>query len=290
MPWTAPRTWVAFEVVSAAIMNVHVKDNLLARKDVDDTHAAATAYAGHAGAGTHTHLSAGAEGGTLGGAAVSKDVVLHTVDKDGYAGFGGGDTFPAFVAVYGEDHGVHPGEVVFWVPNAAKNAQIEAARFNGSVDAPDFSPINNIVMLAGKTVDGVDVSVLKTFYDAHAAGIARTQHTAGLGLFYQDYYHVDSFVNANDTTWQDCDLTGYIDNGALIVFMRIRNVGAATLEVGVRPNGSALDRKVELLAGQSIIMPVHPDGDDVIETYSEDTDFIRFKVFGQIGIAGGDSI
>ena len=28
MPWTTPRTWVAGEVVTAAIMNVHVRDNL----------------------------------------------------------------------------------------------------------------------------------------------------------------------------------------------------------------------------------------------------------------------
>lgn len=29
MAWTAPRTWVTSEVVSAAIMNTHVRDNLL---------------------------------------------------------------------------------------------------------------------------------------------------------------------------------------------------------------------------------------------------------------------
>ena len=34
MAWTAPRTWVAAEVVTAAIMNTHVRDNLLALGDV----------------------------------------------------------------------------------------------------------------------------------------------------------------------------------------------------------------------------------------------------------------
>lgn len=29
MAWTAPRTWIAGEVVSAALMNTHVRDNLL---------------------------------------------------------------------------------------------------------------------------------------------------------------------------------------------------------------------------------------------------------------------
>ena len=30
MAWTAPRTWVTGEVVTASVMNVHVRDNLLA--------------------------------------------------------------------------------------------------------------------------------------------------------------------------------------------------------------------------------------------------------------------
>lgn len=34
MPWTAPRTWVTGEVVTAAIMNSHVRDNLLALQPV----------------------------------------------------------------------------------------------------------------------------------------------------------------------------------------------------------------------------------------------------------------
>lgn len=33
MTWVAPRTWVASEVVTAAIMNQHVRDNLLAAQD-----------------------------------------------------------------------------------------------------------------------------------------------------------------------------------------------------------------------------------------------------------------
>jgi hypothetical protein len=37
MAWTAPRTWVALETVTAALMNTHVRDNLLLLKTkVDD--------------------------------------------------------------------------------------------------------------------------------------------------------------------------------------------------------------------------------------------------------------
>ncbi len=33
MAWTSPRTWVAGELITAAIMNAHVRDNLLILKD-----------------------------------------------------------------------------------------------------------------------------------------------------------------------------------------------------------------------------------------------------------------
>jgi|TARA_Y100000310_G_scaffold317685_1_gene370846 hypothetical protein len=35
MAWTAPRTWVAGEVVTAALMNTHVRDNLRYLKGLD---------------------------------------------------------------------------------------------------------------------------------------------------------------------------------------------------------------------------------------------------------------
>lgn len=51
MAWTAPRTWVALEVVTAALLNTHLRDNLLAlqdrvqvvRKSADETVTSSTA-------------------------------------------------------------------------------------------------------------------------------------------------------------------------------------------------------------------------------------------------------
>lgn len=40
MAWTAPRTWVAGEVPTAAIFNTHLRDNLLALQPVSNTVAA----------------------------------------------------------------------------------------------------------------------------------------------------------------------------------------------------------------------------------------------------------
>ena len=91
MAWTTPRTWVTGEVVTAALGNTHWRDNLRYLKGLDgpatfesdytvsnlvtagnvdgvdvSTHKAGTAYAQHtAGAGDHTHQSAGAQGSIL---------------------------------------------------------------------------------------------------------------------------------------------------------------------------------------------------------------------------------
>ncbi len=86
MAWTAPRTWVTGEVVTAALMNTHVRDDLRYLKGLDgdvtieanivtafnvdgvdvSAHKAGTAQAQHdGGAGNHTHQSSGAQGNTL---------------------------------------------------------------------------------------------------------------------------------------------------------------------------------------------------------------------------------
>ena len=56
MAWTAPRTWVVGEVVTAAVQNTHVRDNLLYLKthtDLYDAHDAADAQAAHVTLGAH---------------------------------------------------------------------------------------------------------------------------------------------------------------------------------------------------------------------------------------------
>ena len=91
MAWVSPRTWVAGEVVTAALGNTHWRDNLRYLKGLDgavtigadltvdnlitagnvdgvdvSAHKAGTAKAQHTGgAGSHTHQSSGAEGATL---------------------------------------------------------------------------------------------------------------------------------------------------------------------------------------------------------------------------------
>lgn len=46
MAWTAPRTWVSGEVVTAALMNAHLRDNLL---EIGNPSAAWTAFTGTVG-------------------------------------------------------------------------------------------------------------------------------------------------------------------------------------------------------------------------------------------------
>lgn len=65
MAWTAPRTWVTSEVVSAAVMNTHVRDNLLQTAPAKVTTAGDIVYA--SGANALSRLAAGATGTVLTG-------------------------------------------------------------------------------------------------------------------------------------------------------------------------------------------------------------------------------
>jgi len=69
MAWTASRTYTAGEIITASILNTHIRDNQLYLKsetDLYDTHDATEAYAAHGNdIGSHTHQTAGAQGNTL---------------------------------------------------------------------------------------------------------------------------------------------------------------------------------------------------------------------------------
>jgi hypothetical protein len=67
MAWTAPRTWTTAEVVTAAIMNVHVRDNLLQTAPAKMTTTGDIIYA--SAANTPTRLPAGSTAQFLRGAA-----------------------------------------------------------------------------------------------------------------------------------------------------------------------------------------------------------------------------
>lgn len=63
MTWTAPRTWVSAEVPNAALMNTHIRDNLLASEAAVVTTAGDLAYA--TGANTLARLAKGTSGHRL---------------------------------------------------------------------------------------------------------------------------------------------------------------------------------------------------------------------------------
>ncbi len=69
MAWTAPRTWVTGENVTAALMNVHVRDNFLVTAPAQVTTAGDIVYA--TGANALTRLALGGVGGFLRGGSVA---------------------------------------------------------------------------------------------------------------------------------------------------------------------------------------------------------------------------
>lgn len=77
MAWTAPRTWVAGETVTAAIMNTHVRDNF---KAIGDPWAAYAA--------TITNLTVGTGGGSITAvSSVGKDTKVRLSFVIGTSGF-----------------------------------------------------------------------------------------------------------------------------------------------------------------------------------------------------------
>ena len=85
MAWTAPRTWVAGETVTAALMNTHVRDNLLETMVAKTTAAGDLVYASAANsllrlplgsARTVLRVSTGSTGPAYGpGAPISTEIM-----------------------------------------------------------------------------------------------------------------------------------------------------------------------------------------------------------------------
>lgn len=63
MSWTAPRTWVTGEIVTASLLNTHLRDNLLASAVAQMTTAGDLAYA--SGANAVSRLAIGSAGSVL---------------------------------------------------------------------------------------------------------------------------------------------------------------------------------------------------------------------------------
>ncbi|MCK4302637.1 MAG: hypothetical protein KAY24_00150 [Candidatus Eisenbacteria sp.] len=107
--------------------------DISAHKSGTDTHAGQDAKAAHTGGlGTHSHQTAGAEGGKID----------HGAALDGL-----GD----------DDHTIY-------------------LKADGTRSLTD-----DMVVAAGKTIDGVDISAHKSAYDAHDGADAKAAHTGGLG-------------------------------------------------------------------------------------------------------------
>lgn len=159
MAWVATKTWTTGDIVTAAEGNSYWRDDLDYLKNTQDTHLGGDAKAQHTGGlGTHTHQSAGAEGGKIDhGAALDgllDDDHTQYIKKAGDDGLGqdfkraidngglviaGGLNYGARITLYGKDATAgSTGRIRAHVPNAAKNALVMAFEFSGATDAPEM--------------------------------------------------------------------------------------------------------------------------------------------------------
>ncbi len=86
MAWTAPRTWVTAEVVTAALMNTHVRDNLLVTAPAVLTTTGDVLYASAANAPARLAIGTVAGSPLVAGASIPEyttDLVLGTASDNG---------------------------------------------------------------------------------------------------------------------------------------------------------------------------------------------------------------
>jgi len=125
MSWTAPRTWVAGETVTAALLNTHLRDNLLAQAGV----VAATSSS------NTTATSTGATEALHAGLAISPTTIesgrYYWIDVFGRAGYSAA-TGVVGVRVHASQSAITTGS-----PTVAQgNVRCEVAAPNGAYDLP----------------------------------------------------------------------------------------------------------------------------------------------------------
>lgn len=161
MAWNNPSFHLTGDVITAADYNHrYYNERYLKGKDGDitlDDHIAGTAYAGFAGGvGTHTHASAGAEGGAL-----PADAFAGNINAPGYVrgtSPNSGTTGTIRLRAASAD----PDTMYLQAINNAEDTEYCHLQFkkNGAL-----LPSGNIEMAGGSTVDGVDLSALDTAVD-----------------------------------------------------------------------------------------------------------------------------
>lgn len=149
MAWTASRTWVAGEIVTASIMNTHIRDNQLYLKsetDLFDTHDGESAYAGHgSNIGNHTHQTSGAQGNTL-----DHGLALTGLTDDDHTQY-------ALRTIMTAD-----GDIIYrasgaWTP-LAKGTAGKFLRINSGATAPEWASVTRefFVMVSNDGSSGLD--------------------------------------------------------------------------------------------------------------------------------------
>jgi hypothetical protein len=214
MAYNAPVLHYTSDVITAADYNMRYYNERYL-KGIDGAITLSNQLVGDAkaicslGVGSHSHLTTGAEGGLLSGGVIAKDGYLVAGYDDGKAYFGAGATLPALIEMNGKDTAT-PGIFRFLTPNAAKAAHVLALLIEGCTDTPDLHPYFNILMESGKTVDGVDVSVLNARVDAMSGG-----EMTGSRAVDTVYQNTASFIKVVTIIMEnDSDDAGYVYIGA----------------------------------------------------------------------------
>lgn len=92
-----------------------------------------------------------------------------------------------------------------------------------------------------------------------------------------------SVATAGDATpaWFDWDLSATLPAGTAAVDVLIDMAGTTTFDVGIRPNGSSLERRFTATMTESLLtMRCEVASDQIIEVYRQSAGTVSFKLIG----------
>ncbi len=243
MSWTTPRTYVTGEVITAAILNTHIRDNFNECVLRDGTVPLTASWdAGSYEIRAQTFFSDASAG--VAPLTISSSTVVTNLNSDMIDGQHIPLTASATPDVVPKNVLTASGDLPYangpssWTRLPAGTA-LQMLRMNSSATAPEW------------VTGGIVFAELSGGEAAKAT-----------------------------TTWADWDISAMVPSGAAVAHIVAINSNVSPRFAGVRQDGSTVSRKVALPATACVLFPVNCGVSRIIEIISEASADVNFNVTG----------
>ena len=266
MAFTTPRTWVAGEIVTAALMNTHIRDNERYLKGLDGAITLSDALILPDGAGYYLHIP-----------------ILTTVQRDGLTPTAGMVIYNSTTTQFQKY------ENAAWRADLGFNSDHGGLGGLGDDDHTQYQ-LKSLLTTQGDIIYATAASTWARL----AKGTATQQLIMNAGatapawaspaLTFTELVGNNNHANPTASTWEDWDVSALVPSGGRSVLVLVAPTAYSDLAetVGVRKNGSALARTIS-------VNPIHAhpftwltecDTNRIIETYASDIGRWFFNIVG----------